>query len=341
MHKLLSALTIALITLVSCNNGSTTVEPQRYNFSSTDNAVFEKVEINEIIKPLDFIPTQKYLIILHEAEFGEDQLYVYDLNSLKFLYSFAKKGSGPSETIALDVFRNSGNHNYVDLIDQSSYKRLRYELNDSDALLLQTSHLDLPNMGPLQETWWVNDSVIIFSTLERELLTFNIASDSIVDRFRIASLFNGVTDDTNVRSLCGFHFSVQENKLIIGLKSVNKLVTGRIYNNKIEIIPQDEALFQLPENTNRVYYTYVSQLDSLIIAQYYGREINKFLPKLGIRLPDFTHELGIFNSKLEPRYNIIPNIQSPRFYADSKNRRIICWDQKSDFEYIYFLTIPQ
>ena len=339
MRKLFFIIVIGLITLISCRNELSRTENQCRSFETTIKAQFDSVKINEVIKPMDFFPTQHYLAVLHKAQVGEDQLYVYSLDSLKFLYSFATKGNGPTETIALDLFRNSGDNDNVDLFDQSSYKRLSYALTDTGAVFLESSHVDLPNLGALQETWWVNDSVIVLSTIDGELMTFNVNNDSIIDVFKISDLFGGITDETDVRNLCDFQYSLRDNRLVIGLLSVNQLLMGRISNNKIELVQPDGALLTVPESMNMMYYTFIAQTDSLILAQYYGKP-KQYIPKQGSELPDFTQEIGCFDANLNPKYVILPEMQTPRFYVDPNHNRILCWDQTSDFNYIYTFPIP-
>ncbi|MDE6222342.1 MAG: TolB-like 6-bladed beta-propeller domain-containing protein [Muribaculaceae bacterium] len=334
-----SVIILSLILLLSCHRTSEQVEPQSFDFETTIDATFDKVKINEVIKPVDFMATKNYLIVLHDAESGEDQLYVYSLDSLRFLYSFAQKGTGPLETIALDVFRNAGNNDYIDLFDQSNYKRLRYSLTDTGAEPVLSDHPDLPNMGPLQETWWVNDSVIVFSTMNWELITFNVKTDSVIDTFRMSDLFDGIADSSDSHKLCDFQFSLCGDRLAIGLLYVKQLLTGRILNNKIEVDLPNGELIRIPESLDREYYTFVSQSDSLIFAQYIGKP-QQFIPKFGPFMPDFTQEIGCFDKDLKPVCKIIPDIQTPRFYIDRKNNRILCWDQTSDFEYIYTFPIP-
>lgn len=335
MYKFVYCVAAVLMILTSC--GSHDIEPQSFDFETTIDATFDKVKINEVIKPVDFMSTKNYLAVLHDAESGEDQLYVYSLDSLRFLYSFAQKGTGPLETIALDVFRNAGNNDYIDLFDQSNYKRLRYSLTDSGAVMVQSCHLDLPNLGPLQETWWVNDSVIVFSTLDWEIFTFNANTDSVIDIFRMSDLFDGIADYSDSRKLCDFQFSLCGDRLAIGLLYVKQLLTGRILNNKIEVDLPNGELIRIPESLDREYYTFVSQSDSSIFAQYLGKP-QQFIPKNSPFMPDFTQEIGCFDKDLKPVCKIIPDIQTPRFYIDRKNNRILCWDQTSDFEYIY--TFP-
>ena len=62
--------------------------------------------IHEIIKPVDMVVLDDYLVIQNEIVPDEDCFYVYSLDSLRFLYSFARYGQGPEEYIAPALVQN-------------------------------------------------------------------------------------------------------------------------------------------------------------------------------------------------------------------------------------------
>ena len=49
-----SVIILSLILLLSCHRTSEQVEPQSFDFETTIDATFDKVKINEVIKPVDF-----------------------------------------------------------------------------------------------------------------------------------------------------------------------------------------------------------------------------------------------------------------------------------------------
>lgn len=151
--------TFVCATFASCQSADDKTE-SKYELDPKDFIVME-VEIAEILKPIDMTLNENYLCLLHEEESEGEQIFVFNADNLNFLYKFAKRGPGPQETLALDFMKDLRGDS-IDLIDQANYKKLTYVLTPDSARLVETKYLDLPHLGPLQESHWVNDSIMIF-----------------------------------------------------------------------------------------------------------------------------------------------------------------------------------
>ena len=63
-------------------------------------------KINEIIRPVDMIVLDDYLVIQNDILPNERCLFVYNLETLDFLYSFVNCGNGPEEFLAPALVQN-------------------------------------------------------------------------------------------------------------------------------------------------------------------------------------------------------------------------------------------
>lgn len=102
----------------------------------------------------------------------------------------------------------------IDLIDQANYKKLTYLLTPDSARLVETKHLELPNMEPLQESYWINDSIMIFNTLDGDLLTYNDKNNCIIDRVKISDIVEGIPTD-RAKKLGDLHLISKSRNIVL------------------------------------------------------------------------------------------------------------------------------
>ena len=300
----------------------------------------EELTVNEVLKPLDIITTDNYICILHEEKSSGNQIYVYDADTFGFKYDFAKRGQGPAETVALDVMKNARGDT-LDLIDQANYRHLTYILNPNAADLLDDTFLELPNMGPLQETYWVNDSIIIFSTLGRELLTYNTKSQRIVDRFCVSEIMTDCSQD-DLKDIGGFHFACRGEDIVIALRYWPRLILGKIGEDFSINIETPELLDTNALNNDKkadrtIYYTSVTMGDDRIVAQYYGfpQRLTQPFP-VNLEGQNLKFKIEVYDKSLSPIIQYDPQSDFNRIFLDDNRHRIYYWDAVS---YTH-LTLP-
>lgn len=326
---------------IGCQQSHEKIEP-KLSAPSREYEIKE-FKISETLKPIDMALNDNYICILHEAEASDEQIFVFDAENLNFLYKFAKRGQGPEETLALDFMKNFRGDS-IDLIDQANYKKLTYVLMRDSAKLVETKHLDLPNFGPLQESYWVNDSIMIFNTLDGHLLTYNDNDGQIVGSVNISDLVKGIPAE-NSKKIGDFSFSIINTDVIVGLRFFNELFKLRLtddFNFKLE-----EALAVNANNINTDkifdnygYYSFIHADDKYILAQYYGCKLKAMQPfPLNIGSRNLKYDLLLLDSNLVPIGMYQPDFGILRAYIDAERKRIYFWDAFDDFDKLKYIEL--
>lgn len=300
----------------------------------------QEFDINEIIKPIDIAIGDRYICILHDVDGNDDQIFVYNADNLKFKYKFAKKGTGPQETLALDMVKTFRGDT-LDLIDQATYKRLTYILEESGPHYIDETYLAIPSVGPLQETYWINDSILIFNTLGNEIITYNTLSEKVISSVNLLTLITGIDDKTK-KNNGSFHFSCNNNDIYVGLRNYNEIFKCSLDStftlDKRYIKPLKE-IEDIENNFNDYqYYAFVSSDGKYVLAQYYGRKLKdmQLFPR-NLNGPNLKYDLELFDKDLTPiaRYKIDADIR--RAFLDGKHNRIYYWDAFEDFDKLKYI----
>jgi hypothetical protein len=338
MKNILLILSLAI--LCSCGASEQRAD-NKFNIS-TDESIIQSIKIDQILKPLDMAIGDNYLCILHEEGSDGDQIYVFDAENLNFKYKFARKGSGPKETLALDMVKTLRGDT-IDLVDQANYKRLTYLLTDNGPAFLAESTISIPSMGPLEELYWVNDSTLIFNTDMGDLITYNTNQDTIIDQVNLSNNID-CQDGDYKRKIASFHFSVQNDNVIVGMRNFNEIYTIRlnqaskfdrtnIPNLSLDGMNLDDVY------DNIAYYAYVNSGHNFILAQFYGLKMKCLQPfpvNLGERI--FRYELILLDSQLKPIKEYIPNVDIVRVFLDEQRQRIYFWDAFDDFTELKYIS---
>lgn len=300
----------------------------------------QEFDITEIIKPIDIAIGEKFICILHDVDRNDDQIFVYDADNLKFKYKFAKKGTGPQETIALDMVKTFRGDT-LDLIDQATHKRLTYLLDESGPHYINETYLAIPSVGPLQETYWVNDSILIFNTLGNEIMTYNVLSEKVISSINLLSLISEIDGKTQ-NNYGSFHFSCSNHDIYVGLRNYNKVFkcyldsTFTLDKQYIKPLNKNEEIENNSDNYQ--YYAFVSSDGKYVLAQYYGRKLKDMQPfPINLNGPNLNYDLELFDKDLSPiaRYKIDTNIR--RAFLDGKHNRIYYWDAFEDFDKLKYI----
>ncbi|MCM1139678.1 MAG: hypothetical protein NC453_14005 [Muribaculum sp.] len=341
MHLLIKFIfaTLILSLLYSCQTSDEQVEPTFDIVAEYPH--IKEYNITEILKPIDMVLNNNYLCFLHDENSGKEQIFVFDANNLDFLYKFAKKGSGPEETLALDLVKSIRGDS-IDLIDQSNYKKLTYVLTPDSAILAESKYLELPQMGPLQESYWLNDSVMIFNTNDGDLLTYDDKNNTIIDHVNISNLINGIPTD-DVKKFGSFNFSTSGNDVFVGFRFFNNLFKIKlnddfnfIRNNDLSVSPINLDTRNIFDNYG--YYSFLNTKGNYVLAQYYGFKLQELQPfPKNLKGRNLKYNLILFDNNLKPLHNFKTNMNILRAFLDDNKKRIYFWDAFEDFEHLKYI----
>lgn len=334
--KRVNVLILFLLTMLSCVDSSKRVVSE--SFPSEHKLTPRKYEINEVIKPVDMVVLDDYLVIMTELIPKEHIFFVYSLSSFEFLYSFANKGHGPKDYIAPEFVQNpSGNS--LSVFDQATFKLHKYEIGKDQESFINEHVVEIEDSRPLQEIYYHTDSVIIFSTLDHKIQSYDLNTNELIDSFQFETdLKEKMGNDYN-SSFDSFHFAYNDRDLVVGFHYLNKLVWGEV--DAAGNITMRERVIDyesVPERSlydNIRYYVYVYLSSDFTFAQYSGRlfrELQPFPLNLGTRRFDMLLEM--YDRKGNPVALIDLQQDFLRCKIDEKNKKIYTWNFFEDFDHL-------
>lgn len=343
MRKFLKYFLVTLVDflLLGCQVNDDRKE-SKYDLSG-ETPIIKTFAISEVLKPIDMVLSNNYLCLLHEEESDGEQIYVFDAENLKFLYKFAKRGNGPEETLALDLVKTISGDS-IELIDQANYKKLTYILTPGGAEPVRTKYLDLPQLGPLQETYRINDSIMIFNTNNCDLLTYNEQSDTIVDQVNIADLIEDIPTE-NIKKLGSFNFSIAGKDIFVGLRFFDDIFKIELDDNFKFIRDDNISVSSLGIETEDIldnygYYSFLNAGNNHVLAQYYGYKLKELQPfPKNLKGRNLKYDLILLDTGLTPLHKYQTNINILRAYLDENRNRIYFWDAMEDFDKLNYIEI--
>ena len=332
-------LTVIAPLMLACQSSGDKVE-SKFDLQPEVPEIHE-MKITEVLKPIDMTFNGNYICMLHEEKAKGDQIYVFDPVSLHFLYSFAKRGSAPDETLALDFMKNLRGDS-IDLIDQSNYKKLTYRLTPDSAVLVESKYLELPPLGPTQDAYWVNDSIMIFNTLDGSLLTYDDRSNQIIDRLSLAEFISDLPKDAN-KSVASFNFSIDGKQIFVGMRAFNELLKlgldddYRFIKDSILSLSADQInVDKISDNYN--YFAFISGGKDNVLAQYYGRKAKELQPfPININGSNLKYDLIVLDDNLTPLHLYQTDNNILRAIMDEKRKRIYLIEAFEDFDTLKYI----
>lgn len=331
---------LSLLPLTGCSNSDRDLGQ---HFSSHEVAKIKTVPINEILKPIDISISRNYICILHEEKSDGDQIYVYSADSMTFKYSFARRGHGPEESWALDMAKNMRGDT-IDLIDQANYKHLSYTLTDNGPRLNDVSYFEIPNMGPLQEVYWINDSILLFNSLDGILHTYNVVGKTIVDEFSLADSYPEFRDEETLRFF-GFNYACCDSTIYVGMRFFDEIITGKVNSCGLMTFDSMPRLDMSAVDTksmydNTGYNAFICADSRRVISQYYGFSMKEMQPfPYNIGIPNLKFSIDIYDRNLVPVMRLDPEMDFMRLFYDHYRNRIYLWDAMSDFDKIMYIEL--
>lgn len=306
-------------------------------FPKKQKLFLEKVPVQEVIRPVDMVITENYLVVQNDILDGQDQIFVYSLDSLHFLYSFQKRGHGPQEIVAPSLVQNDIS-DYVTVIDHASFKLLRYRLEDKSAVFCTEKVMELDEKQPLQEVYYCNDSVLVYSTLSNEIQTYNVNSQKVIDAFSFHSNISEVMGADYNKSFDAFHLGYFNGKINVGFHYLNKIARGIITGNGH--IRMGDSIIVIKEKMNPTlfdntwYYMYITMGQEISIAQFAGCSFRTFQPfPLNLGRREFKFFLEAYDCEGIPLKLMEIEEDIFRCKIDEKRKRIITWDLLNDFNH--------
>lgn len=339
MHNLFK-LIIGLVLLSACNNGEMRVGKKEFPKHIVLTAT--KIKIEQVIKPMSLAIHGDFLIIQNERIPEAPCFYVYALDSLEYLFSFGSLGGSEEEFVAPRIIFQDKDNALFSVFDQRTRDVKMYDITDKGASLkIGNIKVNEPTGYPLQELAFLNDSILLYLTVDNYLVSYNITGGNIIDSTSFETGLESILGDKYNQSIDFFHFFNHNNKIVMGHNFIDKLSLNEcaddgIFKHKLLSLKGNK-----PYNiTNKLYenvcqYTYVNSTSDWIFAQYSGYKFKALQPfpiNMGKRHFDFLME--VYDWDLNPKAQLEFDNDILRFVIDEDRKRIITWDPLKDFDYL-------
>ncbi|MDR1981036.1 MAG: hypothetical protein LBQ39_05365 [Tannerellaceae bacterium] len=304
----------------------------------------EKIKINEVLKPGAIVLLEDFLIVQNEYNPKEDCFFVYTRDKIKFCYSFGSLGQSGTdyEYIAPRVIQNNSG-NIFTVFDQSTRSIYYYDMMPDRVVFKKKERINDKDETrfPLQEISFVNDSILLFTTLFGDICSYNIAADSIIDRKHFVTGLKEELGANHPIDYEGFQFSNKGNRIVIGFMFINKVITGELDHHYYmrfnqEKITANVSDFDQDKYSNTVYYMFMLSSDKYIYAQYMGLPFKVFQPfPLNLDGRNFKTLMEVYDWEMNKKALIDFNLDVLRFTMDEKNTCLYTWNPLEDFDYLY------
>lgn len=337
-----TAIPLLLMSFISCHTGDK--KESVYNIDrTTTQPTVQAFEINEVLKPIDMTIGDNFLCILHEEEKSGDQVFVFGADDLDFKYKFARRGSGPQEVLALDMVKKMRGDTLY-LIDQAKRKVLTYLLHEDAPEFIEERHLLLPgNRGPLQETFILDDSVLVSNFIDGNLIVYNITEEKVLDQLNMTSLIRNANSEDGTK-LADFNFSIDDNDIYIAFRPFDSLLNLHLdstYTIKTQdIIPIDNPIQEADGIYDRYnYHAFVSSGKDYVLTQYYGRKLHDMQPfPFNMNGQNLKYDFILLDNELNPISCFQTNTDILRGFLDEKRHRIYYFEAFEDFDKLKYIS---
>ncbi len=338
IHYLL--LVLVVISTISC--GEEGLRTINEGFPKTIKLVSEKREIKEIIRPVGMVIHGDYLIVQNDQIPGVPCFYVYSLDSLNFLYDFARLGDAGDEFVA-PLITQCKDTQYFFVFDQVKRKLMGYDLSDSGAQLVAEETILESTKFPFQELSFISDSVFLYLSVNNEVISYNINKSAVIDTLTFYSDFKDKLqgDKPYNKSLDFFHFSNAGTKVVTGHNFINHISTNNcnekgIFDiNHISLAAHTANSIASQLYSNMYYYMFVESTPSFIFAQYLGYPFKRLQPfplNMGGRHFDLIFE--VYDWELKKKAILEFDGDILRCTIDEQRKKMYTWDPLKDFDYI-------
>lgn len=342
---------ILFILFLICNSSCSDKQSRIINedFPRTVKLISEKKSIQEVIRPVGMVIYNDYLIIQNDQIPEAPCFYVYLLDSMRYLYSFARLGNGGNEFVA-PLITQCNEAQYFYVFDQVKRKLVGYNLSNSGAQEVTEALIHESTKFPFQELSFINDSVFLYLSVNNEVISYNINCNMVIDTIAFESdLKNKIQGDKPYnKSLDFFHFSNSGGNIVTGHNFINKITintcdtTGLFKNRNISLTAFTPNYVSSQLYENMYYYMFVEATSDFIFAQYFGYPFKRLQPfPLNMDSRHFDLTLEVYDWSLKKKAIIEFDNDILRCTIDEKRRKIYTWDPLTDFDYILCYDIKE
>jgi hypothetical protein len=325
--------------VLSCEN-DTSKHVFKTDFPFEYSIIAEKIPIKEILRPVGICILDNYLIIQNDKINNSDCFYVYDAETLKFLFSFGQLGGAGNEYIA-PMFTLKNSKNNFSVFDQAKRILYNYHISDSTATLLSDKRIIDKDKFPIQEIYHINDSILVYLTVFNQLISYNLELNKMIDCIEFETGIKDRLNNNYNQSFDFFSFSTAGNHIVTGHNFIDKLSTGILDNNyrfnfkslslKKECPYIDTKLYE-----NTMYYMFIESTDSYIFAQYVGRPFIELQPfPINKNKRDFHMLFEVYDWNMNKVALLRLSDNATRCSIDEKRKVLYTWDVLNDFDFIY------
>ena len=301
----------------------------------------KKISIDEIVRPVEIVVHNEFLIIQNDQIPNMPCFYVYSIDSLTFLYSFGFLGGSEEEYVAPLISRDDGN-DLFSVFDQRTRYLKRYKITKNEPIMISNEKINEKTNYPFQEMSFVNDSIFLYLSVDNKIMSYNLKNESIVDTIVFETSIKDKLNLNYKQSLDFFHFSISKNKIVTGHNFIDILTLnecsgdGKFKKHTISLTNENIQYFHTKLYDNTYFYAFVETTDKLIFAQYSGYRFKLLQPfplNLSKRHLDFLYE--VYNWDLTPKALIELDNDFYRCTIDKYRNKLYTWNPLEDFDYLY------
>lgn len=328
---------IGTILLTACNSDETR---ETKEFPRHITLTANKKKIDQVIKPVNMAIHGDFLIIQNDRIPDSHCFYVYSLESLDFLYSFGSFGESEDEYLAPRISRSVGNEHFA-IFDQRTRNINLYNITNESAELVERKNMNEPTKFPLQELSFVNDSVLLYLSVDNKVVSYNLNQESIVDTIQFDTGIESYLGGEYSQSMDFFHFANYGNRIVTGHNFINRITAnqsddrGLFQTNVVSMTKERPNNFNSSLYDNMYHYIYVYASADNVFAQYSGYKFKTLQPfpmNMGKRHFDFLMEVYDWDLKPKALLEFDNNIMT--CIIDEERKRIITWDPLEDLNYL-------
>jgi hypothetical protein len=341
MKRLLFSPTIIIfiVMLHCCKNNAKRISVINDEFPQKLQLYAEKIKINEVLKPMELISIEDFIVIQNEYLPSEKCFYIYDKNTYQFCFSFGQLGqSGANDEFVAPRLVHNCKENILQIFDQATRLMYSYTISKKEAILLKQERINDGDRLPLQKISNVNDSILIFLTSQRELCCYNLSRGMIVDKFNFKTTIKNEVEHYNP-ALEGFSFSNSNTNIFVCFNFMNILQKGVLDDrfhfdfNAHEI--SSSEIFHKNMYDNTFYYSFVNISDKYIFAGNFGYSFLSLQPfpvNTGKRY--FEPHIEIYD--LDMNKIALLELDNNLFHCDvdEKQKIIYTWNPLEDFDHL-------
>lgn len=328
---------LVVVLFSACGEGN--VRITKKDFPDRISLFAEKVTIKEIIRPVAICILDDYLVIQNDQIRNMDCFYIYDIETLKFLYSFGRIGlSGEEYQAPLLVEKNIGNK--LSVFDQHKRIMNTYNISQEKAVTIDQKRIIEEDKYPIQEMSFVNDSVILYLTVFNKLISYNINTGMAIDALEFETGLKERMDNSYNQSFDFFHFSNYNSNFIVGHNFVDNVFISSLDDdftfrtNKVSL-KEKTPYIQSKLFDNTFYYIFVYASKKYLFAQYYGFPFSDLQPfPIHIGTRNFNYLFEVYDWELHKKTLVEFDSDILRCAVDEKRKTIYTWNPLEDFDYI-------